>query len=49
MVLATNNKYTLPLLLTMLALIKEPTKASKVSKVPILRTIKLKKPASKID
>jgi hypothetical protein len=47
--LATNDKYALPLPLTMLILVKEPTKASKVSKVPILRTIKLKKPASKID
>ena len=47
--LATNNKYALPLLLIILALAKEPIKASKVSKVLILRTIKLKKPASKID
>jgi hypothetical protein len=48
-VLATNNKYALLLPLTMLILAKEPTKASKVSKVPILRIIKLKKLASKID
>ena len=47
--LATNNKYTLPLLLIMLALTKEPTKASKVSKVLIFKIVKLKKPASEID
>ena len=47
--LATNNKYALPLPLTMLILAREPTKASKVSKVLILRIIKPKKPASKID
>ena len=47
--LATNNKYALPLPLTMLALAKELTKASKVSKVLILKTIKLKKLANKID
>jgi hypothetical protein len=48
-VLITNNKYALPLLLIVLALAKELTKASKVSKVPIFKTIKLKKPANKID
>jgi hypothetical protein len=48
-VLITNNKYAFPLPLTILALAKEPIKASKVSKVLILRTIKLKKLASKID
>jgi hypothetical protein len=47
--LATNNKYALPLLLIMLILVKELTKASKVSKVLVFRIIKLKKPASKID
>jgi hypothetical protein len=47
--LATNNKYALPLPLTILILAKEPTKASKVSKVFIFKTIKLKKPANKID
>ena len=47
--LATNNKYALPLLLIILALAKEPIKASKVLKVFIFKIIKLKKPASKID
>jgi hypothetical protein len=47
--LITNNKYALPLLLIMLALAKEPTKASKVSKVLIFKIIKLKKLANKID
>jgi len=47
--LATNDKYALPLPPTILALIKELTKASKVSKVLILKIVKLKKPASKID
>ena len=49
MVLATNNRYALPLPLTILALAKELTRASKVSKVLVFRIIKLKKPASKID
>jgi hypothetical protein len=49
MVLATNNKYALPLPPTILALAEEPTKANKVSKVLVLKTIKLKKPASEID
>jgi hypothetical protein len=47
--LATNNKYALPLLLTILILAKELTKANKVSKVLVFRIIKLKKPANKID
>ena len=47
--LITNNKYALPLPLIMLALVKELIKASKVSKVLILKTIKLKKLANKID
>jgi hypothetical protein len=47
--LITNNKYAFPLPLTMLILVKEPIKASKVLKVLIFRIIKLKKPASKID
>jgi hypothetical protein len=47
--LATNNKYTLPLPLTMLILVEEPTKASEVLKVLVFRIIKPKKPASKID
>jgi hypothetical protein len=47
--LVTNNKYALPLPLIVLALAKEPIKANKMSKVFILRIIKLKKPASKID
>jgi len=47
--LATNDKYTLPLPLIVLALAREPTRASKVSKVLVFRIIKLKKPASKID
>jgi hypothetical protein len=48
-VLATNDKYALPLPLTVLALAKEPIKANKVSKVLIFKIIKLKKPANKID
>jgi hypothetical protein len=47
--LATNNKYALPLPSTMLALVREFTKANKVSKVPIFKIVKPKKPASKID
>jgi len=47
--LTTNNKYALPLPLIMLILVKELIKASKVSKVLILRIIRLKKPANKID
>jgi hypothetical protein len=48
-VLATNNKYAFPLLLTMLILAKELIRASKVLKVLILRIVKLKKPANEID
>jgi hypothetical protein len=48
-VLATNNKYALPLLLTMLILAKELNKANKVSNVLVFKMIKPKKPASKID
>ena len=47
--LATNNKYAFPLLLIILILAKELIKASKVSKVLVLKIIKLKKLASKID
>jgi len=47
--LTTNDKYALPLPLIVLVLAREPTKASKVSKVLILRIIKLKKLTSKID
>ena len=47
--LATNNKYALPLLLTILILAKELTRANKVSKVLIFRIVKLKNLASKID
>jgi hypothetical protein len=47
--LITNNKYALLLPLTMLALVKELIKASKVLKVLIFKIIKLKKPANKID
>jgi hypothetical protein len=47
--LVINNKYALLLLLTMLILAKELIKASKVLKVLVLRIIKLKKLANKID
>jgi len=47
--LATNNKYALPLPLIVLALVGELIKASKVLKVLIFKIVKLKKPASKID
>jgi len=47
--LITNNKYALPLPLIMLILAKELIKASKVLKVFIFKTIKLKKLASKIN
>ena len=47
--LTTNDKYTLPLPLIVLILAKELTRANKVSKVLVFRTIKLKKLASKID
>jgi hypothetical protein len=44
-----SNKYALPLPLAILALAKEITKTSKVSKVLIPKIIKLKKPANKVD
>ena len=47
--LVTNNKYALLLPLIVLILAREPIKASKVLKVLILKIVKLKKPASKID
>jgi hypothetical protein len=47
--LTTNNKYALLLLLTVLILVEELTRANKVLKVFILRIIKLKKPANKIN
>ena len=47
--LATNNKYALLLPLIMLVLARELIKANKVSKVFILKIVKLKKLANKID
>ena len=47
--LIISDKYALPLPLAMLALAKEITRTSKVSKVFIPKTIKPKKPASKVD
>jgi hypothetical protein len=47
--LVTNNKYALLLPLTVLALARELIKASKVLKVLVLKIVKLKKPANKID
>jgi hypothetical protein len=47
--LATNDKYAFPLPLIILILIEEFIKANKVLKVLVLKTIKLKKPANKID
>jgi hypothetical protein len=47
--LAISNKYTFPLPLAMLILVKEITKTSKVLKVLILKTIKPKKPANKVN
>ena len=47
--LITNNKYALPLPLIVLALARELIKANKVSKVLVLKIVKLKKPANKID
>ena len=47
--LAISDKYALLLPLAILALAKEITRTSKVSKVPILKIIKLKKLASKVD
>jgi predicted RNA-binding protein with PUA-like domain len=48
-VLAISDEYALPLPLAILALAEEITKTSKVLKVPVLKTIKPKKPASKVD
>ena len=47
--LAISNKYAFLLPLTMLALVEEITKTSKVLKVLILKIIKPEKLASKID
>ena len=47
--LAISDKYALPLPLAMLALVEEITKTSKVSKVLILKIVKPKKLASKVD
>ena len=47
--LVISDKYALLLPLAMLALAKEITRTSKVSKVLIPKTIKPKKPASKVD
>ena len=47
--LAISDKYALPLLLAVLALIKEIIKTSKVLKILIPKTINPKKFASKID
>ena len=47
--LVISDKYALPLPLAMLALAKEITKTSKVSKVLIPKIVKPKKPASKVD
>ena len=44
-----SDKYALLLPLTILILAKEITKTSKVSKVLILKIVKLKKLASKVD
>jgi hypothetical protein len=48
-VLAISDKYALLLPLAILILAKEITKTSKVLKVLILKIIKLKKLASKVD
>jgi len=47
--LAISDKYALLLPLAILALAKEITRTSKVSKVLILKIVKLKKLASKVD
>ena len=47
--LAISSKYALPLPLTILVLVKEITKTSKVLKVLIFKIVKLKKPANKVD
>jgi hypothetical protein len=46
---AISDKYALPLPLAMLALAKEITKTNKVLKVLVPKTVKPKKPASKVD
>jgi hypothetical protein len=48
-VLAISDKYALFLPLAMLALAKEITKTSKVSKVLVFKIVKPKKLASKVD
>jgi hypothetical protein len=47
--LAISDKYALLLPLAILILIKEIIKTSKVLKVLILKIVKLKKPANKVD
>jgi hypothetical protein len=47
--LVISNKYALPLPLVVLALAKEITKTSKVLKVFILKIVKLRKLANKVD
>jgi hypothetical protein len=47
--LVISDEYALLLPLAMLILVKEITKTSKVLKVLILKIVKLKKPASKVD
>jgi len=47
--LIISNKYAFPLPLAMLALAKEIIKTNKVLKVPILKIVKLKKLANKVN
>ena len=47
--LAISDKYALLLPLAMLALVKEITRTSKVSKVLVFKTVKPKKLANKVD
>jgi hypothetical protein len=47
--LIISNKYTLPLPLAILILVKEIIKTSKVLKVFIFKIVKPKKPANKVD
>jgi hypothetical protein len=47
--LIISNKYAFPLPLAILALAEKITKTSKVLKVLIFKTIKLKKRANKVD
>jgi hypothetical protein len=49
MVPAMSDEYALPLPLAMPALAEEITRTSEVSKVPVPKTVKLKKPASEVD